>query len=221
MAYDKEKLSMMFCNRDGSYKFWVYRSADAIATVRAANYISNALDMGMKVQDTVLVVDTATPTQNICAVISVSATTGAADLSDGVVSSRPTRNRSGLRAALSSSTIPGEPVDLDISPHLLPRSIKMGGGYAHGERFLITDPGVTAQHVVDPNFWVHLAEKLMMHDRIEVLAADGSFDMDLRVVALDPDPQKRWAKVRVLRFWSEDKAVPAATGGGDAPKRKG
>lgn len=83
MAYNKNNLAMLASMFDGSWRLWVYRSADAIATVRAANYISDALAMGMKVQDTVIVVDTNVPTQNICAVLTVGST--GADLSDGVV----------------------------------------------------------------------------------------------------------------------------------------
>lgn len=45
----------------GGKSQWQYVSADAKATVVAAAYISNALELGMKVGDTVLVFDTATP----------------------------------------------------------------------------------------------------------------------------------------------------------------
>jgi ABC-type sulfate transport system substrate-binding protein len=62
-------------------RHWNYESADAIATVRAANYITNAKDLGMKVLDRVTVFDTATPAITETFVITVSAT--GADLADG------------------------------------------------------------------------------------------------------------------------------------------
>lgn len=37
---------------------WVYKSADAIATVQAAGYFSNGLQLGMAVDDIVFVFDT-------------------------------------------------------------------------------------------------------------------------------------------------------------------
>jgi hypothetical protein len=85
MAYNKENLALVAQTQKGDKKFWVYISADPIATVRAANYISDANLMGMNVQDVVWVFDTATPTAQQCLVITINATTGAADLSDGTV----------------------------------------------------------------------------------------------------------------------------------------
>lgn len=40
---------------------WQYSSADNAATVAAANYFTNAKDLGMKVNDLVEVLDTGTP----------------------------------------------------------------------------------------------------------------------------------------------------------------
>jgi len=62
-------------------RIWAYQSADAIATARAINYISDAKYRGMKPYDVVLVVDSATPTLSWCSVIAVAET--GADLSDG------------------------------------------------------------------------------------------------------------------------------------------
>ena len=82
MAYDGSKLSCISVPLfDGTWNMWVYRSADAIATVRAAGYISDATKRGMSVRDIVWVLDTNTPTTNICQVLAITA--GAADLSDG------------------------------------------------------------------------------------------------------------------------------------------
>lgn len=53
---------------------WVYKSADAVATVVAATYITNAKDLGMKVNDLVVVVDTATPLISTTRVTAVAST---------------------------------------------------------------------------------------------------------------------------------------------------
>lgn len=81
MAYNQNNLALKVQGRGTSSGWWEYRSADPIATVRAAGYISNASDMGMRVRDIVLVTDTNVPTIQWCIVIAITA--GAADLSDG------------------------------------------------------------------------------------------------------------------------------------------
>ena len=64
---------------------WMYTSADTVATVVAQDYITNPVDMGMAVNDLVIIVDTATPLISISRVSTVSSvsTTGAL-LSTGV-----------------------------------------------------------------------------------------------------------------------------------------
>lgn len=61
-------------------QLWLYKSADAIATVKGAAYISNAASLGMQVNDPILVVDTTTPALSLAFVLSVNAATGAATL---------------------------------------------------------------------------------------------------------------------------------------------
>lgn len=70
----------------GRTQLWSYRSTDDATAVRAANYISNAMQLGMRVGDIVIVTDTdANPVTNqLMNVVSINATTGAGDLSDGV-----------------------------------------------------------------------------------------------------------------------------------------
>lgn len=84
--------------------------------------------------------------------------------------------------------------------------------FAISRYFCEAPPGVMAQHVVDPDFWAHLAKKLRRHDEITVVAADGSFDLALRVI--DLDPRGFWARVRVLRATG-----PAGISGLAAPER--
>jgi hypothetical protein len=68
----------------GAGNIWRYTSADATATVDGAGYITNGGNLGMKVGDFVIVVDTATPLITGHSVISVNSTApGAVDLSNG------------------------------------------------------------------------------------------------------------------------------------------
>lgn len=55
-------------------QLWEYVSADALATVRAANYFTNAVDLGMKVGDVVFVNDTASPAIALARVTAVAST---------------------------------------------------------------------------------------------------------------------------------------------------
>lgn len=71
----------------GFGRLWYYESADAIATVNTSGYFSNGAALGMKVGDTVIVRDTATPTTSLCTVIDVTAG-GQADISDGTAVSQ-------------------------------------------------------------------------------------------------------------------------------------
>lgn len=77
----------LFGGITGSRKtIWGYESVDASATVRAASYITNGGDLGMKVGDLVICWDTATPQIFCCQVITVSSTApGAVDLGDATV----------------------------------------------------------------------------------------------------------------------------------------
>ena len=66
----------------GGFSLWFYSSTDAATVVRAAGYISNGDDLGMKVGDIVLQSSTDASVAHIYIVNSVTAG-GAADLSDG------------------------------------------------------------------------------------------------------------------------------------------
>lgn len=66
----------------GGRREWEYESADAAATVAVSGYISDGGKYGMQVGDLVTVFDSATPKITTHQVITVSATTGAVDLSD-------------------------------------------------------------------------------------------------------------------------------------------
>lgn len=84
MAYNGSNLSVFNSDiGDNSLQHFTYTSADVAATVAAAGYISDAFTRGMKINDLVWVVDTATPLITSHRVTAVSQTTGAT-LSTGV-----------------------------------------------------------------------------------------------------------------------------------------
>jgi hypothetical protein len=87
---------------------------------------------------------------------------------------------------------------VEIPNNLLPTRLQAALGFAHGEYIIKPLPGTTPEHVVCPEYWIHLATRLKPDDTIEVLAQDGSFDMEVRVTSVDP--RGLYAHVRVLRF---------------------
>jgi hypothetical protein len=63
------------------FNLWLYRSADAIATVNSSGYFTGDAVNMLGVRDVILVIDTATPTTNWVNVLSNDGTT--VDVSDG------------------------------------------------------------------------------------------------------------------------------------------
>jgi hypothetical protein len=97
---------------------------------------------------------------------------------------------------------------MDIPDHLAPTRI-IRAEVARALRFLSVPPGTTKEMVLEADFWVHLGQTLKVDDRIEVVAQDGSFDLDLRVIAVDP--RGFWAQMRLLREWpAKGEARPKA-----------
>jgi hypothetical protein len=87
MAYSTSAPPMLINQTvGGEHRHWIYRSTDAATVVRVTGYITNAQKLGMQVGDLVEVIDTdASPVaRQLMNVVSINATTGAADLSDGV-----------------------------------------------------------------------------------------------------------------------------------------
>ncbi len=81
-------------------------------------------------------------------------------------------------------------------------------------RVIMVKPGTTPEMVLDPDFWVHGSLQtegyasgsiLKVWDRIEVLAEDGSFDLELRCVAIDA--RGYWAQMRLLNWWPKSLRV--------------
>jgi hypothetical protein len=63
--------------------------------------------------------------------------------------------------------------------------------------FHVAAAGTTLEHVLDTGYWPHVARRLRLHDEIRVAAADGSFDVELTVSAVDP--RGLWAQTVLLR----------------------
>jgi hypothetical protein len=84
MAYSQASLSALSpVTTSGSWQQWLYRSADPIATVTAAGYITNATEMGLAVGDLVWVTETVGFATSACRVTAITA--GVANLSAGTV----------------------------------------------------------------------------------------------------------------------------------------
>lgn len=86
MAYSQQNLSKISgAPFAGAWNMWLYRSADSFATVKAANYLSNAFDMGVKVRDLIVIVDTATPATTLANVLTCTAAPACTISQTGVV----------------------------------------------------------------------------------------------------------------------------------------
>ena len=82
MSFSREGLSKIASSAGNAASLWSYASADAIATVNTAGYFNNA-SSELDIRDIVLVTDTATPSANLCIVLTNAA--GVVDISDGTV----------------------------------------------------------------------------------------------------------------------------------------
>lgn len=83
MAYSTQNPPALWANGvGGQARFWFYKSADPIATVNTANYFTNGADLGLKVGDVMLVIDTVNV---LCDWVVINAVgNGTTDISDGL-----------------------------------------------------------------------------------------------------------------------------------------
>jgi hypothetical protein len=72
--------------------------------------------------------------------------------------------------------------------------------YARSHWFVVVPAGVTFDKLLIPSFWAHHQSKFKVHDIVEVVSQDGSFDAELRVT----DRDVGFAKMRVLRKWEKE-----------------
>lgn len=85
MAYSTSNPPALALQSINGPRKWDYSSTDTLATVDTSGYITNGGQLGMQVGDIVFIRDTTTPASGIKYVITVSASTGAVDLVDGLV----------------------------------------------------------------------------------------------------------------------------------------
>lgn len=105
---------------------------------------------------------------------------------------------------------------LDIPTYKLPMRLARSAEFARTAHFVQVEAGVLPEHVMHPDFWVNLARRFRVNDLIEVVAEDGTLDMDLRVIAIDP--RGLWVQVKALRYCGEPGiAVPGVEADEIAP----
>lgn len=75
MAYSVSNPPAKIAQTIGGKSLWIYVSADDDATTNGAGYYSDALALGMKLGDFILVFDTATPKGSVHYVTTVSGST--------------------------------------------------------------------------------------------------------------------------------------------------
>lgn len=82
MAYDTKIPPMLFANGvGGASRLWIYKSADPIATVNTAGYFTNGVELGLKLWDMMIVIDTVNGLIDLVVVNSLSPNV---DVSDGL-----------------------------------------------------------------------------------------------------------------------------------------
>ena len=69
--------------------------------------------------------------------------------------------------------------------------------FSYTRYFVPVAPGVTLEDVLASEFWVHVAKALRVHDVAEIVALDGSFEADLRLVA--KGTSLKWRIIREYR----------------------
>jgi hypothetical protein len=91
-----------------------------------------------------------------------------------------------------------------IPDHLLPSQFPLAQS-VRTIRTILAKPGTTIEMVLDPDYWVHGAlgehrgSVFKVHDLVEILAQDGSFELEVRVVAVDV--RGYWVQVRPRYRW--------------------
>jgi len=69
--------------------------------------------------------------------------------------------------------------------HMAPPLRLKRSDYEHSNYFELIAPGTSLQEALSPAYWVHVNRGMRVHDVIELVAADGSFDCLVRIVHID------------------------------------
>lgn len=77
-----------------------------------------------------------------------------------------------------------------------------GAEYSRRSFHIVAPVGITVADLMRPAFWAHHGNKVSPGDVIDVIADDGSFDAQLRVVTVSPT--KTDVTMRMLRLWQPE-----------------
>jgi len=82
-----------------------------------------------------------------------------------------------------------------------------GAEYERTYHHVDVDPSATIEDLMRPNFWAHHVNRLRVKDIVDVLATDGSYDVQFRVLSKGVG----FVNLRPLRIWQreEERAVEA------------
>lgn len=89
---------------------------------------------------------------------------------------------------------------------LVASALKNTAEYARSHYHVVVDDDVTIPDVQVPAFWSNHAATLKRFDVIDVLRADGMFDITLRVI----ETGIGYVKTRPLRIWEDEASAQAA-----------
>lgn len=70
-----------------------------------------------------------------------------------------------------------------MPPALRPNALQFSESAAK-TWFVLVEPGYSLDDVMQPEFYAHVSRKLSVHDKIDIVAADGAFDVTVRVLAV-------------------------------------
>lgn len=79
-----------------------------------------------------------------------------------------------------------------------------GADFVRTYHHVSVDPDVTVEDLMTPGFWAHHANSLRVNDLVDVLAADGSLDCQLRVVGKGIG----FVKMRPRMLWQSEERKP-------------
>lgn len=70
--------------------------------------------------------------------------------------------------------------------------------------FHIAAPGVSLEQVMASTYWVHVRNQFRANDIVEVRAADGAYDAEIRLLSITADGNMKFC---VLHYWQEQVAA--------------
>jgi hypothetical protein len=99
-----------------------------------------------------------------------------------------------VAAAAPAPTFKPEPIGMKRT---LPLQNRKQAGSVFLNFYVKVPLGHTLADLLEPYYWGNHAKNLRLYGVLTCIAEDGSFDVDLRVIALSDT----WAKMRIIREW--------------------